>query len=101
MANDLTANPLVIDTSGAGDLLGASAPVRITAMKLDFAGAVPTDTQGCVVTDSAGHKLWSSTTHTTFLGAPDTIDFPSPLKAKGLKVPTLTGGGILYIYLDL
>jgi hypothetical protein len=100
MANNLSSNPLVIDTAGAGDILAASAPIRVRCFKWDPTQAA-TNGQQCVVTDSAGNEVWRSTQATTFLGMPDWIDFPEGgLRMKGLKVPTLAVGK-LYIYLAL
>jgi hypothetical protein len=95
--NNFNINPIVIDTPGAGDLVGASAPVRLMGIMWDCGTSGATGDR-CVVTDSAGNSIFESTVITSLAGTPAFVDFPFPLTVKGLKVPTLTHGKV-FLYL--
>jgi hypothetical protein len=96
MANDVTQNPLVIDSAGAGDVLAASQRADIIGFWWDNAAAVTADAVS--VTDTAGKKIWSASIVTSLSAGPAGYSLPNPLRVKGVKVPTLTRG-TLYIYL--
>jgi hypothetical protein len=96
VANDITGNPLIIDTAGAGDVLAASQPIKVQGFAWDNAAAVTAD--ACVVTDTAGRNLWSHTITTSLSVGQGAVSLPQPMLVKGIKVPTLTRGK-LYIYL--
>src|SRR5439155_18604928 len=88
MANDVTKSPLILDTVSAGDLLTASAPIRITAIAwVPGASAVAGDAVS--LTDSSGREIFSATA----IGAnnPPRVDaiFAGALDVQGLKLPTL------------
>lgn len=95
MANDLTNNPLVVDTADAGAILNN--PVRITAIVWD-SGTSGAAGDRAIVKDKNSKLKWSAT-----LGvAKDTRNSPefSPsLYSHGLIVPTLSNGTLL-IYLE-
>jgi len=95
MANDLSNNPLIIDTPGAGDVLAASAPITVQSIRWD-PGAAGAQGDQCIVTDSAGRQVFAYTIRTgTLVG--DWQEYPQGLRMKGLKVPTLARGKA-YIY---
>jgi hypothetical protein len=96
MSNDVSQNPLVIDTGGASDILSASQRADVVGFWWDNGAAVTADT--CVVTDTAGKFIWSQTITTSLATGPGGLSLPRPLKVKGIKVTTLSRGK-LYIYL--
>jgi hypothetical protein len=96
MANDVTQNPLVIDSAGAGDVIGTNQRADIVAFWWDGAGVASGNS--VVVTDTAGKKLWGASVVTSLSNAPTGLSLPNPLRVKGIKVPTLAAG-VLYIYL--
>jgi len=96
MANDLTNNPLVLDTAAATAIV--SNLIHITALKwtVDAGGA---DNDTCVLSDKNGKVLYEEilnvATNGTLQAPP--INFVPPLKANGLIMTTLSGGK-LYVY---
>ena len=98
MANDVTKNPFILDTVSAGDLLTASASIRITAIAwVPGASAVAGDAVS--LTDTAGREIFSATA----IGAnnPPRVDasFAGALDVQGLKLPTLAHGKA-FVYLS-
>lgn len=94
MANNLTSNPLVIDTAGGSAIV--TKQIRISAIVWD-PGTTPSANDSVVVDDASSRRKWSSTIYSgSFLPMPFT---PSePVISNGLTVPTLARGN-LYIYL--
>lgn len=90
MANDLTNNPLVIDTAGTL----TTKPVQIAALYW-AAGASGAAGDTCVVTNGS-KTLWAPTIAAA--NATASISFDPPLSASGLAVSTLSHG-TLFIYL--
>jgi len=98
MANDITTNPLVLDSAAATVIV--SNLFRITAIKwtVDSGGA---DNDTCVLTDKNGKVIYEEILNIVTSGevqAPPMI-FPVPLKCNGLVCLTLSGGKV-YVYWD-
>jgi len=96
MANDITNNPLVLDTAAATAVI--SNLFRITAIKWTVdAGATDNDT--VVLTDKNGKVIYEEilTVITSGMTQAPPISFPIPLKCNGLICPTLSGGKV-YVY---
>lgn len=98
MANDITTNPLVLDTAAATAIV--SNLIKITALKwtVDNAGA---DNDTCVLSDKNGKVVYEEilnvATNGTLQAPP--MNFAPPLKVNGLIMTTLSGGK-LYVYWD-
>lgn len=92
MANNFNIPKLmVLDTAGAGDVIGASAPVKIKSIRWSPGAAVTGD--AVVLTDTAGNSIYEHTITTSLgvnAGAP--AIFEPALKVLGLKLPTLSRG---------
>ena len=98
MANDLTNNPLVLDSAAATVIV--SNLIKITALKwtVDAGG---TDNDTCVLSDKNGKVVYEEILNVATSGllqAPP-INFNPPLKVNGLIMTTLSGGK-LYVYWD-
>jgi hypothetical protein len=94
MANDLTGNPLVVDTAA----VLTTDPKRLQKMRWH-----PNDANNdCVVQHADGSALWPIRSITTSANNEsagiEEIDFNPAFPARGIKVASLTGGK-LYIYL--
>ena len=99
MANDLTCNPLVIDTAAATAIL--SGYLDITNIRwVDYNNDIA-DGDQAVVNNAASKTIWETRCTATGAGVPldvkDETAFPFGLQVKGLIVPTLTHGKV-YIY---
>lgn len=98
MANDITNNPLVLDTADAGDVIANL--FRITAIKFTVdAGGADNDT--CVLTDKVGKVIYEEILNVATSGtlqAPP-MNFIPPLKTNGLRCTALSGGKV-YVYWD-
>lgn len=95
MANNLTNNPMVLDTTGV--LIAAGVPVQISAIK-----AVGLTTAGhtAVVQDANGNPIWEEIAATTNYASvrEDLSDLPiSKRTYNGLKLATL-GSGKVYVW---
>jgi hypothetical protein len=99
MANDLTSNPLILDTAAAGDVLSANAPAKIKKLRwVVLTGGVAADT--CVLTDSAGKVIWECANQGALANFNLETDFGSAgHKVRGLKLPTIARGK-LYVYVQ-
>lgn len=96
MANDVTANPLIIDAAG---VLVVTSLIKI--QKIRLTGAVVDKT--ITLKDRTGKVRWKS-----IIGAgatpteppiPPDSDFNPPLQIDGLTVEDISSAGTLYIYL--
>jgi hypothetical protein len=87
---------IVVDAVNAADIIGASAPAKIQAIQWDC-GAAGAAGDRVVLTDSAGNSIFEATMLTSLSSAPPMVNFPKPLRVKGLKLPTMTHGKI-FIY---
>lgn len=98
MANNLTGNPLVIDTANAGAaLIPAGQPIPISAIK--YIGAT-TAGHEAVVQDANGNPWWDDIAFSTNYASDleSFVDVPLSVRTlNGLKVPTL-GSGRIYIW---
>lgn len=91
MANDLTQDPLVIDTAGAGAVVPA--PARVYGIKMMAAAA-----GACQVKDAvSGHIVWEANLAATTTTPLDILK----MEVKGgIAVTLLSGAGNkVYIYL--
>src|SRR5262249_16507554 len=74
MANNFNiAGLIVLDTTGAGDVLAAGAPVKIQAIMWDC-GALGATGDRVVLTDSAGNSIFESTIITSVSSAPAYVE---------------------------
>src|SRR5262245_25073015 len=97
MANDLSSNPLVLDTAAGTDILAANAPVKIKKLRwVVLTGGVAADT--CVLTNSAGKVIWECANQGALANFNLETDFGPGHKVLGLKLPTIARGK-LYAYL--
>jgi hypothetical protein len=90
MANQLTGNPIIIDTPGAGVLLTQALDI----MMIKWVSASGVAGHLAVVQDKNGVVKWKSVCNGANYSESDFIDCDS----SGLIVPTL-GSGELYIYM--
>jgi hypothetical protein len=96
MANDFSNNPMILDTAGGADLIGLNASIRIRKIRWTAAsGGVAADS--AVLTNSAGKVLWEQFNSTAAAQFGYETDFYEPLRALGLKIPTLARGKV-YVY---
>lgn len=96
MANDISSNPLVLDTAATSVVV--SNLIRIKALKwtVDAGG---TDNDTCVLTDKNGKVVYEEILNVATSGtlqAPPMNLIP-PLNVNGLVMLTLSGGK-LYVY---
>lgn len=99
MANDLTSNPLVVDTAAATAVI--SSYINITKIRWYDSGADIAEGDQAIVQNAAGKAVWAhrmgGVGTVADLVPPVSDDFNPPLPQKGLIVPTLTHG-TLHIY---
>ena len=99
MANDLTCNPLVIDTAAATAIL--SGGLLITNIRWVDSGNDIADGDQAILHNAASKVIWEA--RCTTVGAGTTTppaaetSFAVPLHVMGLIAPTLTHGK-LYVY---
>ena len=100
MSNDVSQNPLIVDTAAATAII--TQPIRVSKIYWDAVGHA-TDDHVAQVKDKGGKVKWKRTL--TSLGTVgelvngQEISFDPPLTLDGLIVDTL-GGGVLYFYLQ-
>ena len=99
MANDLTSNPLVVDTAAAAAVI--TSYINITKIRWVDTGADIAEGGQAIVNNEAGKRIWEHR-----VGGIGTVadlvpniesDFIPWLSQKGLTVPTLSAG-TLHIY---
>lgn len=90
MANDLTKNPWIIDTAGAGALTTLNAKIK----GFRWVSAAAAAGHACVVQDQNSRTIWESVAAGANHVDADTFD--STDTVSGIKVPTLASGK-LYI----
>jgi hypothetical protein len=101
MANNLTGNPVIVDTAAATPLL--TGMLNITKIRWWDSGADIAEGDSAIVQDAAGAVVWSHRAG----GIGTVADLVPPVESnfvpghaiKGLLIPTLTHG-TLHIYLD-
>lgn len=101
MANDLTCNPLVVDTAAATAIL--SGHFKITNIRWVDTGNDIADADRATLKNSAGKIIWDALNTTVGVGTTtqpggESTFFP-PLGVAGLICSALTHG-TLYIYFD-
>jgi hypothetical protein len=94
MANQLSNNPIVIDTPAATPITNTA--FRVQAIVWD-AGTSAANTDVCTVKDRNGKVKYSQTILTGNL-VPEAITFSVPVLFDGLIVSAITHG-VVYIYL--
>jgi len=96
MSNDVSADPLIIDTAGSTTLRGACVIQAIFWVSNSVAGKDIAADDDFSVTDAADRVIVSKRAE----GATDWGNFvwPQGKRVSSIKVPTM-GGGICYIYL--
>ncbi len=92
MANDVTSNPLIVDSTGS---MIATSYLKI--QKIRWAGAVASKT--ITLKDRTGKVRWKAATGAAFAGEGVDSDFNPPLQMDGLTVEDISTAGTLYIYL--
>lgn len=90
MSNDITNNPLVVDTAGAT----AITTVTFVATKVRWVGATTAGHTVSVQNNSGIAKFAGEATGANYT---ESEHFDPPLIFEGLKVPTLASG-VIYIY---
>lgn len=96
MANDITNNPLVLDTAAATDII--TNLMHITAIKFTV-DAGGTDNDTCVLENKVGKVIYEEILNIVTSGvvqAPP-MNFVPPLAVNGLRCTTLSGGKV-YVY---
>ena len=96
MANDVTGNPVILDTASTTAVV-ISNFFKIKAIVWDQ-GASGANTDACVIKDKHGAIKYSQTILTGNL-VPQSIEFAPPLDCDGLIMHTL-GHGTVYVYWD-
>lgn len=94
MSNQISGNPIIVDTPGATKII--STHFRVQAIVWDQ-GTSGANTDVCTVKDKNGVVKYSQTILTGNL-VPQSIVFPVPVHFDGLIVSALTHG-TLYLYL--
>ena len=93
MANDLTGNPLYIDTASATPL----ATQRFDVIKIRWVSVAAAAAHQAVVQSQSGAAAWASCAVGANYIDSDAWEKDNPLVLNGLLVPTLTSGA-LYIH---
>ena len=94
MANDLTGNPLVIDTASTSVAVWSAQAARIQHVR--WVGGT-TAGHTCVIKDAAGHVKWAGVATGANYSEDSLLDEPVTVKG-GIFVSTLASG-VVYIYL--
>jgi len=92
MANNMTRNPLYVDTPSATPV----ATSRLDIVKIRWVAASAVAGDQCIIQDANGDPVWESVAPADDHIDSDAWDSDNPLVIIGLKVPTL-GSGNLYI----
>lgn len=92
--NDLTGNPLVVDTASTTVPVWTAQAGRIQSVR--WVGGT-TAGHTAVIKDAAGHVKWAAVA--TAANYTDETDFWEPLTVKSQILVSTLGSGILYIYL--
>ena len=92
MSNNVTRNPLYIDTAGASAVISG----RIEITKIRWVSASASAGHQCVIQDGSGNAVWESVAPADDHIDSDAWTDENPLVIVGLKVPTL-GSGAVYI----
>ena len=98
MANNITTNPLVLDSAAATAIVSNLIQIKTLKGTVDNGGA---DNDTCVLSDKNGKVVYEEILNLVTSGnlqAPP-ITFNPPLKVDGLIMTTLSGGK-LYVYWD-
>ena len=96
MANDLTCNPLVIDTAAATAIIDNVFQIKTIKWTVDNGGA---DNDTVVLKNKAGKVIYEEILNIVTSGSVQAppISFSPPLTVNGLIAETLSGGTV-YIY---
>lgn len=96
MANEITGNPLILDTAAATDVIANLMLITAVKFTVDSGG---TDNDTCVLTDKNGKVIYEEILNIVTSGvvqAPP-MNFVPPLPSNGLRCTTLSGGKV-YVY---
>lgn len=93
MANDVTRNPLVLDTATANILLTK----RFTVLKIRWVSEGANAGDNVVLEDQDGNKVWESVAAGADYVESESWPWEKPLGFNGLAPPTLDSGTI-YMY---
>lgn len=98
MANDITCNPIVIDTPAATTIV--SNMIHVTCIRLVDSANDIADGDQAIVNNVAGKTIWEHRTTTPgMIGGDMQTQFVPSLPVAGLVCPTLTHGKV-YVYYD-
>jgi hypothetical protein len=97
MANDITCNPLIIDTAAATAIV--SNVIHITNIRLVDSGNDIADGDQAILTNLAGKTVWEHRVTTPGMVGDLQTPFSPSFKVAGLICPTLTHGKV-YVYYD-
>ena len=95
MANNLTGNPIYIDTASATPL----ATQRFDVLKIRWVSVAAVAGNQAVIQHQSGLPAWESCAVGANYIDSDAWEKDNPLVLSGLLVPTLQGGGAIYIYI--
>ena len=91
MANDVAANPFLLDTAAV-----ISATEVFTIKKITFLGAAAGDS--AILESGAGREI--ARLKTPVIGATDELSFiPGALSVVGLELASISAGGLVHVYL--
>jgi hypothetical protein len=93
MANDITTNPIALDTVSATSLTSR----QFAVVKIRWYAPSASAGNAVSITDSSGTVKWSSVATGSNYVEESSWDLDSPLVFDGLKVPTLATGTV-YLY---
>lgn len=96
MSNDLTVNPISIDTASSSAILTR----RIEVLRVRWVAELASAGDNAVIQDGDGHALWSSVAAGANYVESEGHHPDYPLVCNGLIVPTLQSG-TLYLYLKI
>jgi hypothetical protein len=91
MANQVTLNPIVLDSAG----VVSTNPVTIKAIQVSFAATADT----VLLSDSDGNEVYRAICDTTGGGLNENLTVPGGIKCQSLTATTITSGAKVYLYL--
>lgn len=97
MANDITCNPIIIDTAATTEIV--TNLIHVTHIRLVDSGNDIADADQAILQNSAGKVVWEHRVTAPGMVADMQTAFVPSLAVRGLICPTLTHGKV-YVYYD-
>jgi len=91
MANQVTTNPLVLDTAGVVD----TKPIFIRAIRVLYSA----DSDDVELSDRNGNSIFLGKATSAGSGLTDNLAVPGGIRCDGLTVTTVDGTSKVYVYL--